>query len=94
MVISNLNEAVFTSQPVLDGKEIRYVYYTEVEDGLWYWEFEHDERTGESLVRIVSLGEILELAPNLLQVLEKMGYGQMAYLDGGIWLIKDYQEEA
>ena len=89
--IMDLNEAVFTSQSVLNGAKVRYIYLSQYDET---FEFESDYEVDENQIRIVSLDEILKMDPSLVQIVENLKLGQCAYLlPNNEWVISEMNEE-
>ncbi len=62
----DLNVAVFTTKHVIDGKDsILFVFHHE-EDG--FWEFIGKQSVNEEDARIISLEEMIELDPTILDI--------------------------
>lgn len=87
----DINEAVYTSQSVLDGKPISWIYRSN-QDG--WLEFHSGCQEEESIIRIVSLDEILQLDRTIMSVVEAIDRGKCAYAcPNGEWIIANFDED-
>lgn len=62
-----LDTAVFTTKYVLEGKEITYVTH-DADDGAWQFFSDDELESFEEVAKIVSLQEILDIDPTLLEL--------------------------
>lgn len=75
-MIEDLNKAVFTTNKVLEGALIVYVYHDS--DGDWQF-FSADEELTENNAKVISLDEVIKIDSTLKRVIETLPKGFEAF---------------
>jgi hypothetical protein len=88
----SLNTAVFTTKYVIDWREITYVTH-DADDGAWQFFSDDELESFEEVAKIVSLQEILDIDPTLLDLADMpTGYYATRTTADEDWVISKSEE--
>ena len=82
------NTAVFTTSFVLNGNDITTVYHDK-EDGAWQFMSSDKYENFETVAKVVSLNEIVEMDSSILEIADlPLGYYAFRKSKKDLWVIK------
>ena len=89
----SLNTFVFTTKYVLEGRDITYVAH-DIDDGAWQFFSDDELESFEAVAKIVSLQEILDIDPRLLDFVDMpTGYYATRTTYDEEWIISKCEEQ-